>query len=75
VILYRRLTDKSWSKLELTYNADQGNATSSAAGLAGDFEYFVQAVDATGNVALALNQGESYRWHADYKVYMPMAVR
>ena len=59
-VLYRNLADDSWSGLDLTYNAATGVATGSIPLINGTVEYFVQAVDNAGNVALSLDHGLPY---------------
>src|SRR5262249_42869158 len=54
VVLYRALTSTSWSRLELRYTPATGWAAGTGAAFSGPIEYIVQAVDASGNVALAL---------------------
>ena len=61
VVLYRDSRDGSWSNLDLTYNPATGFATGSVPTIAGTVEYFVQAVDNAGNVALVLDHGLPFR--------------
>ena len=75
VVLYRLLTSQQWSKVELSYDPLTQHATGFVAGLGGRFEYFVQAVDPTGNVALALDHSLPFQGQAVYKVYLPLARR
>jgi hypothetical protein len=61
VVLYRDLGTNTWSSLDLTYNPATGFAAGSIPLLSGTVEYFVQAVDEAGNVALALDHGQPFR--------------
>jgi hypothetical protein len=61
VVLYRLRTSASWSKVELVYNPATGWAEGSVGGLNGAIEYIVQAVDQSGNVALALDHGNPFQ--------------
>jgi hypothetical protein len=62
VVLYRRLSDSSWTKVEPAYNSGQHKATATVSGLdAGQYEYFVQVVDGAGNVALAMDHGRYFQ--------------
>ncbi len=61
VVLYRTTTTARWSKAELTYNAATGWAEGSVPRITGTIEYVVQAVDATGNVAMALDHGNPFQ--------------
>jgi hypothetical protein len=60
-VLYRSLASTSWSGLDLTYNAATGVASGVAPLPAGSYEYFVQAVDNAGNVAVAMDHGVPFR--------------
>jgi hypothetical protein len=70
--LYRLLTSNAWSKTELTYDPATRLAWGRVAGLDGALEYFVQAVDPTGNVALALDHGRPFRGEASNNLYLPL---
>ena len=61
LVLYRDMAVNSWSALDLTYDPGTGYATGNIADIPGSVEYFVQAVDDAGNVALVLDQGVPYR--------------
>jgi hypothetical protein len=62
VVLYRKLTSNTWSLAELTYNAgDQTASQTVTIPGGGEVEYFFQAADNTGNVALGLNHNNYYR--------------
>ena len=61
VVLYRDTAVSSWSNLDLTYDAGTGLATGSIPLPSGTIEYFVQAVDNAGNVALVLDHGLPFR--------------
>jgi hypothetical protein len=66
LVLYRFLADVSaagtsaWIPLDLDYDAANGWAVGQV-DPGGPVEYFVQAVDATGNVALAMDHGNPFR--------------
>jgi hypothetical protein len=76
VVVYRRLPDRAWSKVELAYNQSLGLATGSVNGLGTRFEYFVQAVDGTGNVVLVLNNGVPFlQTDGRSEVYLPLVRR
>jgi hypothetical protein len=59
----------------LTYNPLTQHATGSVPGLGGQFEYFVQAVDPTGKVALALDHGLPLQAQAKYNLFLPLVRR
>jgi hypothetical protein len=61
VVLYRRADATSWSLLDLRDDAGAGYASGVAPVQGPDIEYIVQAVDATGNVALALDKGYPFQ--------------
>ncbi len=69
IALYRRLTGNTWNKVELVYNPLTGWAEGDAAVVEEPIEYLVQAVDPTGNVAVALDRGRPFRNVKD--VYLP----
>jgi len=75
VVLYRRLNQRTWSKVELVYHGSLGSATGSGDGLSGPLEYFVQAVDAVGNVVLVLDHGQPFRLDGTYVTYLPLLRR
>ena len=75
VVLYRSTTRNVWSKAELTYNPATQTATGSVSGLSGQIEYFVQAVDSTGNVALALDHGNPFALVTTTSLYLPLIRR
>jgi hypothetical protein len=62
--------------VELDYNSGTGWASGSVP-LPGDaIEYFAQAVDPTGNVALALDHGNPFQGvTAVSEVYLPLTLR
>jgi hypothetical protein len=65
IVLYRLGAETTWRKAELTYTeptADSiGMAVGTVAPLTGEtIEYFAQAVDGAGNVALALDHGNPF---------------
>jgi hypothetical protein len=74
VVLYRVISDTVWSKAELPYNAGTQAATISLPGVTGEVEFFAQAVDSSGNVALALNHGNPYiaATVTTFNVYLPL---
>jgi hypothetical protein len=79
VVLYRPLTSNTWSRAELAHDTDSGWVEGSILPVRGGIEYFAQAVDPTGNVALALDHGAPFleertavEWPA---VYLPLVTR
>jgi hypothetical protein len=60
VLLYRDPGERTWSMLELSFNPETGRAEGHVPGLKGPIYYFAQAVDASGNVALALDHGLAF---------------
>ncbi len=62
VVLYRNLNTNQWSRVDLDYN-DATNVASKTIVVptAGNYEYFVQAVDMAGNVSLVLEHGDYYQ--------------
>ncbi|MCA9999865.1 MAG: thrombospondin type 3 repeat-containing protein, partial [Anaerolineales bacterium] len=60
LILYRPLDQNSWSSLDLTYDEVNRWATGSITASTDSVEFFVQAVDTAGNVALALDHGQPF---------------
>jgi hypothetical protein len=75
VVLYRATTSATWSKAELTYDPATQHATGSVSGLGGVIEYFAQAVDGSGNVALALDHGNAFALATSHKIYLPLIQR
>jgi hypothetical protein len=78
VVLYRRMGDNFWTLAELTYDPDTGWAEGTVPAVDGPIEYFAQAVDPTGNVALALDHGNPFRELTDgqpLRIYLPVALR
>ncbi len=61
LVLYRDMTANSWTGVDLTYNPNSGLATGSVPVTGGTVEYFIQAVDQTGNVSLVLDHGVPFR--------------
>ena len=74
VVLYRRLGASSWSMLEPAYNVnnDVWFASIPANGVV---EYFAQAVDASGNVATALDYGNPFRIVMPWVSALPVVAR
>jgi hypothetical protein len=68
VVLYRELASNEWKRVNLAHDRATDTASASVAA-SGEVEYFVQAVDATGNVALALDHGNPFR------VTVPLIIR
>jgi hypothetical protein len=60
VVLYRELPAMTWQKAELIYNPLLQVATGAVPTTAEVMEYFVQAVDSNGNVAVALDHGNAW---------------
>ena len=74
--MYRTLDSMTWSKVELTYDAATGWATGKTSHATGPIEYFVQAVDTTGNVALALDHGNPFQGtKPGLMIYLPIILR
>ena len=73
IVLYRELPGTEWQLVELTYDPETAVAAGSVV-VAGEVEYFAQAVDSGGNVALALDHANVY--HAGeaepFVLYMPV---
>ena len=78
VVLYRTLSSGSWSRVELSYDPITGWAMGVVPPVQGPIEYFAQAVDPTGNVALALDHGNPFRevvaGKVSYEVYLPIVT-
>ena len=75
VVLYRETTDNAWKMAEL--NLDSATQTwrkSSESGLRGEIEFFAQAVDPSGNVALALDHGNAFSQvlTTETRLYLPL---
>jgi len=77
VVLYREENVTTWSKAELTYDPGTGWATGSAGEPSGEFYYFAQAVDGTGNVTLAMDHGRAFTGvrREEHDVYLPLVLR
>ena len=61
VVLYRHVNSNTWSKLDLDYNPVSEIAGKSViVPQNGQYEYFVQAVDNAGNVALTMDHGNTF---------------
>ena len=74
VILYRPLSVNTWSRADLAYDPLTHYAFASVPPLAEDFEYFVQAVDPAGNVALALDHGNPFRQYSTVEARLDTAT-
>ena len=72
VVLYRSTLDASWSLLDLAYNPASGFWEASAPLAPRYIEYFAQAVDQAGNVALALDYGKPFI--IPWKMYLGLVV-
>jgi hypothetical protein len=76
LVLYRPLTSQTWSAVELSYDPATGTAEGSVPPVRGPFEYFAQAVDPTGNVALALDHGLPFRRVSGvFYTYLPLVLK
>ncbi|MFQ5436535.1 MAG: hypothetical protein ACE5FD_16855 [Anaerolineae bacterium] len=77
MILYRETASQTWQKVELTYDGLTGWATGTVATPSADIAYLAQAVDPTGNVALALDHGNPFSQVEvlDFTVYLPVVLR
>ena len=60
MVLYRRTNTNAWSRVDLAHDPQSGWATGSVGMAPAPIEYFVQAVDSTGNVALVLDHGNAF---------------
>ena len=74
-LLYWLVGTNAWTKAELTYNPATQQATGTLAGLNGPIEYFAQAVDPSGNVALALDHGNAFTQVSALNLYLPLIRR
>jgi len=74
VVLYRALGAPAWMRKELAYNAST-DRWMGIVGASGAVEYFAQAVDASGNVATALDYGNPFRSTAARMTYLPAVAR
>ncbi|MBP7691021.1 MAG: hypothetical protein KA764_03850, partial [Anaerolineales bacterium] len=74
VVLYRPLSSGTWTKLDLPYDAASRTAALNTALPLEPVEFVVQAVDATGNVALGLDHGQAFvaPTAAPVKIYLPL---
>ena len=73
---YRRLSSNTWSSLDLVYDPATGWATGKVPTINEPIDYFVQAVDPSGNVALAVNHGVPYTFVRNGPfVYLPLTRR
>jgi hypothetical protein len=76
LVLYRTVDSNTWSRLELTYDAATQTATGSVSSpefVDMPVEFFVQAVDTTGNVALALDYGNPFV--VEQELHLPIIRR
>ena len=60
VMLYRRTDTNTWSKVDLAYDPNSGWAAGVVPMSPAPIEYFAQAVDPTGNVAMVLDHGDAF---------------
>jgi hypothetical protein len=78
VVLYRGQNQRHWSMLELGAVDGDDVARGTAVSPYGIVEYFVQAVDDTGNVALATNSGAPFivpGGSAPATIFLPAVLR
>jgi hypothetical protein len=76
VVLYRQEGDYVWTRVELPYDAATGWAEGSVGQVSAPIYYFAQAVDPTGNVALALDHGKPFqRVGGSALIYLPLILR
>jgi hypothetical protein len=61
VVLYLRDGDTTWSRAELTLNPGTGYFEANVTPVGGLIHYFAQAADPSGNVAVALNNGNYFQ--------------
>ena len=71
VLLYRALDSRTWLSATLPYSATTQPASLTINGVRKPVEFFIQAVDGSGNVALALDHGNPYQVTV-FKVYLPL---
>ena len=75
LVLYRNAASNTWHSTELSYDSLTGWARGTIA-QSGQVDYFVQAVDASGNVALALDHGNPFTVGiAGNVLYLPVVKR
>ena len=74
VVLYRRLGESRWTLLELSYNVNN-EVWLGLIPANGVVEYFAQAVDASGNVATALDYGNPFRIVTPWVFALPIVAR
>lgn len=61
VVLYRHVDSHTWSRVDLDYNQNTLEASKTVnINKAGQYEYFVQAVDNAGNVSALMNHGNYF---------------
>ena len=76
VVLYREEGDYVWCKVELPCDAATGWAEGSGGQASAPIYYFAQAVDPTGNVALALDHGKPFqRMENVAPIYLPLILK
>jgi hypothetical protein len=73
VVLYRQADSTDWQQLDLVYDPVSEMADGRVQIPAG-FQYVVQAVDASGNVAMALDHGSNYGDGTEY-LYLPTILK
>ncbi len=78
IVLYRQTNEFSWTKKELIDNPATGDAETTVPLPTGPIEYFAQAVDTAGNVALALDHGKPFtqiKTGAVSEMYLPVIMK
>lgn len=78
ILLYRQADRFSWTKVELAYEPATGYAETTVPLPTAPIEYFAQAVDMAGNVALALDHGRPFtqiKPDMAREVYLPVIRR
>ena len=76
LILYRTVNSNTWTALDLDYDAQTTFAKTSIADPDQGIYYFAQAVDPSGNVALALDKGKPFSEIEDRQnVYLPFLLK
>ena len=79
VVLYRTLSSERWLAADLAYDGRTGWARGREGPVTEPFEYVVQVVDGTGNVAMVLDHGNPFqRWEereVPEEVYLPLVNR
>ena len=65
VVLYRERGTNSWTPVDLVFDWSTGWASASVELSTTEIEFFVQALDASGNIALALDHGNPFHTYEE----------